>query len=93
MALRPLPANGSLALEAVSPVEARVFLLELAPGHGLRRLAPAAFRALREGGRLFLEMGETQGEAVRALMTEAGFEEVRVHPDLAGRDRIAEGKK
>jgi hypothetical protein len=56
-ASRPLPANGSLALEAVSPVEARVFLLELAPGHGLRRLAPADCRpgtgvALGPGTRL-----------------------------------------
>jgi release factor glutamine methyltransferase len=35
-----------------------------------------------------LEIGETQGAAVRALLRDAGFARVEVRPDLAGRDRI-----
>lgn len=40
----PLPAGAPLALEATSDIDARVFLLELVPGGGLRRLAPGDCR-------------------------------------------------
>lgn len=40
------------------------------------------------GGALVVEIGETQGAAVRARAEEAGFVEVEVHPDLLGRDRV-----
>ncbi len=35
-----------------------------------------------------LEIGESQGAAVRALVHAAGFGEVAVRPDLSGRDRV-----
>ncbi|MFL6204785.1 MAG: peptide chain release factor N(5)-glutamine methyltransferase [Acidimicrobiales bacterium] len=38
-------------------------------------------------GTLVVEIGETQRDAVAALAERAGFTDVRVHPDLAGRDR------
>ncbi len=38
-------------------------------------------------GALVLEIGETQGDAVVALARAAGFSDVAVHPDLAGRPR------
>lgn len=47
-----------------------------APGH----LAP--------GGRLLVEIGPTQGAAVAALFAAAGLADVRIHPDLDGRDRV-----
>jgi len=53
-----------------------------------RRLAEEAPRWLRPGGRLVMEIGETQGAEVRALL-EGGFADVRILPDLAGRDRVA----
>jgi release factor glutamine methyltransferase len=56
-----------------------------------RRLAVDARRALRPGGLLALEIGEAQGEAVRALLQDAGYEEVRVVKDLERRDRFAYG--
>lgn len=47
---------------------------------------------LRSGGMLFLEIGEEQGRAVRRLMEESGFDDVTVHPDLNGRDRVVSGR-
>ncbi|HTN81943.1 MAG TPA: peptide chain release factor N(5)-glutamine methyltransferase [Acidimicrobiales bacterium] len=43
---------------------------------------------LAPGGALVVEIGETQGEAVLALATAAGFKDAAIHQDLAGRDRI-----
>jgi release factor glutamine methyltransferase len=44
--------------------------------------------ALKSGGRLFLEIGEDQAQAVTALLKETGFENIVVTKDLANRDRI-----
>jgi release factor glutamine methyltransferase len=66
-----------------------------APGSGtsvVRRIAAAAPEWLRDGGRLVLEIGETQGRAVAELLRENGFAEVSIRTDLNGRDRIAEGR-
>jgi release factor glutamine methyltransferase len=57
----------------------------------IRRLAPASFAALRPGGHLLLEIGETQGPAVRAILGDAGFTDVRILPDLCRHDRFAAG--
>ncbi len=53
-----------------------------------RMIAEQAPSRLRPRGLIALEIGETQGEAVSALLAEAGFEGVEVHPDLTGRDRV-----
>ncbi|MBM4143797.1 MAG: peptide chain release factor N(5)-glutamine methyltransferase [Lentisphaerae bacterium] len=61
---------------------------------GLRVLSAViqdAALALKPGGRVFLEIGETQGEAVKAALAAEGFARVEVRPDLAGRDRVAMG--
>lgn len=42
---------------------------------------------LAREGVLVVEIGETQGAAARRLAEAAGFGDVAVHPDLAGRDR------
>jgi release factor glutamine methyltransferase len=42
---------------------------------------------LSEQGALVVEIGETQAEPVEALARRAGFLDVRVEQDLAGRDR------
>jgi len=55
-------------------------------------LAHAATEALRPGGWLVLEVAAGAGERVERLLSEVGFEDVRITPDLAGRDRVAEGK-
>lgn len=47
---------------------------------------------LSPGGWLLLEHGAAQGDAVRALLTGAGFEAVATHADLAGRPRVTQGR-
>ena len=56
----------------------------------LRRVAALAPRWLAPGGWLVCEIGEGQRQAV-ALLAAAGLAEVRIRPDLAGRDRVLEG--
>lgn len=53
-----------------------------------RRLTVEAGRYLRNGGKLFLEIGYDQGKTVTALLQENGFKEIQVHQDLAGHDRV-----
>ena len=58
-----------------------------------RRLIAPAFMHLKNGGHLILEIDATKAAAVTRLMTEAGFEEILLRQDLAGRDRILLGQK
>lgn len=46
---------------------------------------------LRPGGYIFMEIGYDQGSAVKELLEEEGFAEVRVQKDLAGLDRVVSG--
>lgn len=66
-----------------------------ASGDGLdviRSIASQTRSWLREGGALVLEIGETQGPAAREILDRADFKEIEVSPDLAGKDRIVEGR-
>jgi release factor glutamine methyltransferase len=57
----------------------------------IRRLLVQAPAVLRPGGGLLVEIGADQGEtASRLARTYFPQAEVRVHPDLAGRDRVLE---
>jgi release factor glutamine methyltransferase len=58
----------------------------------LEIIVATAPRHLWAGGWLLLEHGDTQGEPVRRRLAAAGFEEVRTHRDLAGRERCSEGR-
>jgi release factor glutamine methyltransferase len=55
-------------------------------------VARAATEALRPGGWLVLETAAGTGERIRELLQELGYERVTITPDLAGRDRVVEGK-
>jgi len=60
-------------------------------GDGLdayRRIAAEAPAHLSPGGRLLLEIGPTQGPAVAALLARSGLTQIRILPDLDGRDRV-----
>lgn len=59
----------------------------------IRRIIGEARSWLKPGGWLVLEIGETQGEAVESLLGDNGYRDVAIAPDLAGRDRIAEGRR
>lgn len=64
-------------------------------GDGLsayRAIAAGAARHLGPGGRLLVEIGPAQGAAVAGLFRSAGLEDVRVHPDLDGRDRVVSAR-
>lgn len=66
-----------------------------APGDGttvIARIVRSAPAWLRPNGWLVLEIGETQGEAVREILTKNGFADVSIDADLTGRDRVAEGR-
>ena len=59
----------------------------------IRRLVAVAFSWLRPGGWLVLEIGERHGSAVSAAAVDAGFDGVRVHADLLGRDRVVVARR
>ena len=69
--------------------------LSLAGGAGgiqvIERLARESPAWLRRGGFLVVEIGSEQGMEVSALLSDR-FEDVRVLPDLAGRDRVVAGR-
>ena len=48
-----------------------------------------AVNLLRPGGAVFFEIGEGQGEAVRQLMFDCGFDGIKIEKDFAGHDRYA----
>ncbi len=54
-----------------------------------RRIVKESVRFLREGGRIYLEIGYDQGAAVRELLSAGGFSDIRIIRDLSGLDRVA----
>ena len=48
-----------------------------------------AVNLLKPGGAVFFEIGENHGEAVRQLMFDCGFNDIRIEKDYAGHDRYA----
>ena len=71
--------------------------LALSPGgDGLdpyRIIAEGAGEALTPGGHVMVEIGWKQGPAVASLFSTAGLEEVTLHTDLEGRDRVISAKR
>lgn len=57
-----------------------------------RKIAALAPDYLKEGGRLFFEIGCDQAEEVERIMEEQGFAELSVVKDLAGLDRVVRGR-
>lgn len=85
-----LPADlGDLDPEVVDH-EPRLALVDRGQTEGVAR---SALALLRPGGWLVLECSDRRGDAVAALLRELGFLDVTVSPDLAGRDRVVEGRK
>ena len=65
-------------------------------GDGLsayRAICAGAGAHLAPGGWLMVEIGWQQGEPVSELFRAAGLEDVRILPDLDGRDRVIVGRK
>ncbi len=53
-----------------------------------RIFAQEAAQSLRQGGKIFLEIGSGQASDVSLLLEAAGWQNVRVQQDLAGLDRV-----
>ncbi len=58
----------------------------------IRTIASRASNHLNAGGRLLLEHGCDQGGEIRQILRKAGFRRVQTHLDLAGLERVTEGK-
>ena len=52
-----------------------------------------SFISLRDGGAVFVEHGYLQGESVRRLCKDAGFDPVGTVKDYGGNDRVTWGIK
>jgi release factor glutamine methyltransferase len=62
-------------------------------GHGVtEQIARGARLVLRPWGALVLEVADGSAQRVSGLLEELGFQEVVATPDLAGRDRVVEGR-
>lgn len=59
----------------------------------IRTLAAQAQGYLKPGGWLLLEHGWNQGESVRRILTDSGWQQTATLPDLAGLDRVSIGRK
>ena len=59
----------------------------------IRNLIPQSLAHLNEGGLLAMETGEYNAEKAAELMREAGFRDVAIEKDLAGRLRVVHGRK
>lgn len=57
-----------------------------------RALVPEAMARLAPGGRVLVEVGAGQAEAVAAILVAAGLEGVAWHADLAGVPRVVAGR-
>jgi release factor glutamine methyltransferase len=58
-----------------------------------RAVAARAPSWLAPGGALLCELGADQGETAAGVLAGAGFRQVTVRPDLAGRERVIEGRR
>ena len=57
----------------------------------IRRLLPAAIQHLVNGGRILIEHGYEQGEAVRQLMNHHGYRDIHTLRDMQGHERVTVG--
>ena len=75
--------------DEVKKYEPRLALDGMEDGlHFYRILAREGKRFLNEGGRLYVEIGFDQAEAVKEIFGAQGFLDIQVYKDLAGLDRI-----
>jgi release factor glutamine methyltransferase len=59
----------------------------------VERLLSQAWARVRAGGWVVVEIEESTGPAIGGLATDAGFDRVQVHADLAGRPRIVSARR
>ncbi|MGB8621991.1 MAG: peptide chain release factor N(5)-glutamine methyltransferase, partial [Paracoccaceae bacterium] len=57
-----------------------------------RSILSGATAHLAPGGRVLVEIGASQGQAVAGLFRQAGLDNIAVHADLGGKDRVVEAQ-
>ncbi len=65
-------------------------------GDGLRfvrRICEVAAEKLRDGGVLFMEVAYNQGTVARQIAADAGLVEIEIFTDLAGNERMLQGRR
>ncbi len=67
--------------------------IALVGDHMPETVARAALDVLRPGGHLVLEIGDGQALGTAATLAGLGYVDVVTTPDLAGRDRVVEGRR
>ncbi len=80
-------AQGDLRFEPIDALASGADGLD-----AIRRIVADAGAHLHPAGWLLIEHGWDQGDAVRALLSAAGFEEAATETDLEGRDRVSLGR-
>ncbi len=67
--------------------------LALSADGAVAAVARGAARVVAPGGAIALEVGDGQAVGTAALLEELGFEAIRITTDLAGVDRVVEGRR
>ena len=57
----------------------------------IRHIASESLRYLEHGGMLAFEHGYEQGEEVRQMLVELGYQDVETQKDLEQRERVTSG--
>jgi len=57
-----------------------------------RRITEDSVKYIKEGGYLLYEIGCEQGNAVKEIMLDNGYEDIEIIRDLAGLDRVVAGR-
>ncbi len=85
--------NDPHLMQSSLPFEPAQALISGADGlDAIRHLCQEAPNWLTNDGWLIIEHGYNQGEAVRALLTQANFTQIATHRDYGNNDRISLGK-
>ena len=80
-------------LADLDPEVARFEPREALVDHGATQgIAAGAFQVLRPGGSLVLETADGKARDIATLLESLGYEEVAITDDLAGRERVVDGR-
>lgn len=80
-------------IDQLEPEVARFEPREALVAHGVTEAIVAqAFSRLAPGARLVLEVGDGEARGVAGLLTSLGYDDVRIGEDLAGRERVVDGR-